>query len=118
MDILAQERPKPRYANSIIVQNWSVKFVPSNTYNLRTRNPTKPFQVEQIIYKKNLELSNAQEFYSAKLEVNSGLVRVARHGLSSYEWMDSGVRDIGIWPTNLLNPEVIKGQAIDRSESL
>ncbi|KXJ62403.1 hypothetical protein RP20_CCG011842 [Aedes albopictus] len=78
----------------------------TNTYNLRTRKPAKPFEVGQTVYKKNLKLSNAQEFYSAKLGSQFIPCTVlARHGSSSYELQDSDGRNIGIWPANLLKAE-------------
>lgn len=75
----------------------------AHTYNLRTRKPAKPFSVGQTVYKKNLKLSNAQEFYNSKLGSQFLPCTVlAKHGSSSYELMDSEGRSIGIWPANLL----------------
>lgn len=77
----------------------------SRIYNLRIRQPAKPFSVGETVYRKNTKLSNAQDFYNAKLGAQYIPCTVlAKHGSSSYELADQQGRNVGIWPACLLKP--------------
>lgn len=74
-------------------------------YNMRHKQFAKPFAVGQIVYRRNMKLSNALEPYNAKIGPQYLPAKVlAKKGSSSYELVDPTGKNLGVWPANLLKP--------------
>ena len=91
---------------SIVVNNISrANEGARQQYNLRHRKFAKPFVVGQIVYRRNMKLSNALEPYNAKIGPQYLPAQiVSKKGSSSYELVDPTGKNLGIWPANLLKP--------------
>lgn len=77
----------------------------SNTYNLRHRKFAKAFVPGQLVYRRNMKLSNSAEHYNAKYGRQFLPCRVKnKHGTSSYELEDLAGKNLGIWPAIHLKP--------------
>lgn len=76
-----------------------------NHYNLRHRQFAKSFVDGQLVYRKNMKLSNAAEKYNAKYGPQFLPCRVMKKiGSSSYELEDLTGKRLGIWPAVHLKP--------------
>lgn len=76
-----------------------------NHYNLRHRQFSKSFVDGQLVYRRNMKLSNAAEKYNAKYGPQFLPCRVKQKiGSSSYELEDLNGKNIGIWPAAHLKP--------------
>lgn len=74
-------------------------------YNLRRRCFSKAFQPGQLVYRKNMQLSNAAEGYNAKYGSQYLPCMVKdRIGTSSYHLEDLNGKSLGIWPAVHLKP--------------
>lgn len=74
-------------------------------YDLRHRTYGKPFEVDQMVYRRNMKQSSAVEDYNAKYGpqyLPSKIIR--RIGSSSYEIADLEGKSLGIWPAMHLKP--------------
>lgn len=77
----------------------------TKTYNLRHHKFAKAFVPGQLVYRKNMKLSNAAEHYNAKYGRQFLPCRVVnKHGTSSYELEDLTGKNLGIWPAVHLKP--------------
>ncbi|XP_058448788.1 uncharacterized protein LOC131428762 [Malaya genurostris] len=74
-------------------------------YNLRHRRFSKSFVEGQLVYHRNMKLSNATKNYNAKYGRQFIPCRVkAKIGSSSYELEDLNGKSLGIWPAIHLKP--------------
>lgn len=74
-------------------------------YNLRHRQFAKSFVDGQLVYRRNMKLSNAAEKYNAKYGPQFLPCRVKQKiGSSSYDLEDLNGKSIGIWPAAHLKP--------------
>lgn len=74
-------------------------------YNLRHHKFSKSFVVGQLVFRRNMKLSNASEKYNAKYGPQFLPCRVKQKlGMSSYELEDLSGKSLGIWPPIHLKP--------------
>lgn len=74
-------------------------------YSLRHREYSKSFVDGQLVYRRNMKLSNATERYNAKYGPQFLPCRVKKKiGSSSYELEDLSGKSLGIWPAQHLKP--------------
>lgn len=68
-------------------------------YNLRHRSFGKEFKVGQLVFYRNMKLSNALDHYNAKYGPQFLPARIVRkQGTSSYEIEDLHGKSLGVWP--------------------
>lgn len=74
-------------------------------YELRHRNFSKALEVGQLVYRRNMRMSNAIDHYNAKYGPLFLPARVTKKlGSSSYELEDLDGKSLGVWPAAHLKP--------------
>ncbi|XP_055588879.1 uncharacterized protein LOC129741197 [Uranotaenia lowii] len=102
-----EERRKALFRDiyELVKKNLAKAYANSKrTYNLRIR-PAKPFIKGQLVYRRNMKLSNAGESYNSKYGTQYLPCRIkSLRGTSSYELEDLNGKNLGVWPAAHIKP--------------
>ncbi|XP_055599014.1 uncharacterized protein LOC129748419 [Uranotaenia lowii] len=102
-----EKRRKDLYLSvyELVKKNLEKAYTSSKrVYDLRIR-PAKPFTIGQLVYRRNMKLSNAGESYNSKYGPQYLPCKIKSvKGTSSYTLEDLQGKDLGVWPAAHIKP--------------